>query len=349
MSTIKVGLIGFGMAGRVFHAPLIDYVDGLELVMIRETKPDNVAIARERYPQTKIVDHSDAILSDETIDLVVIATPNKIHYELSKKALEAGKHVVVDKPFTVRSQEANALIALAQQHKKLISVYQNRRWDSDFLTVRKILASGQLGRLVEYEAYYALFRNDIRPNTWKEDGEVGTGLLYDLGAHLIDQALTLFGKPVTVTADLRIQRDNSHIVDHFNLMLDYGQLKVTLRSGMLVKEAVPKYTLLGTQGAFVKYDADVQEQELNEAKKSLSDPEWGKEPATIWGNLNTVAEGRQTVESERGDYPAYYQNIYKAISEEEELIVKPEQALQTIQVIECAMQSNQEKRTLPFV
>lgn len=348
MSTIKVGLIGFGMAGRVFHAPLIDHVEGLELSTIRETKADNIAIIKERYPKANIVDATSTILEDRNIDLVIIAAPNKFHYSLAKQALMAGKHVVVDKPFTVTSAESKKLIDLAKLHNKVISIYQNRRWDSDFLTVNKVIESGKLGRLAEYEAYYARFRNEIKPNSWKEEGDSGTGLLYDLGSHLIDQALVLFGKPKGITADMRVQRDNSNIIDHFHLMLDYGALKVTLRSGMLIKEPLPKYTLLGTNGTFVKYGADVQENDLNEAKIPLADPDWGKEPKEIWGALNTVNNDRVIIESEKGNYAAYYANVYEAIVGKSDLMVKPEQAMDTIKLIEAAIQSNAEKRTVTF-
>lgn len=348
MSDIKVGLIGFGMAGRVFHAPLIDHVEGLQLSSIRETKNDNIEIIKARYPKAKIVDSSEAIFNDPEIDLVVIAVPNKFHYEVARQALLAGKHVVVDKPVTVTSEEAQELINIAKEQKKVLSVYQNRRWDSDFLTVQKVIASGKLGRLVEFEAHFDRFRNDIRPNSWKEEGTLGTGLLYDLGSHLIDQSLVLFGLPKSVTADIRIQRDNSEIPDYFSLMLEYGKFKVTLKSGMLVKEPLPKYIISGTEGAFVKYGMDVQESTLNEAKMSICDPNWGAEPEEIWGILNTVKEGRRNLKSEKGNYAAYYENVQAAINGGETLIVTAEQAKNIIKVIELAMQSHEEKRTIPY-
>lgn len=346
MKDIKVGLIGFGMAGRVFHAPLIDHVDGLQLVSIRETKNNNIAIIKDRYPNVNIVDNSEAIISDSEIELVVIATPNKYHFEIAKQALLAGKHVVVDKPFTVTSTEAQELIDLANQQEKVLSVYQNRRWDSDFLTAQKIIKSGKLGRLVEYEAHFDRFRNNIKSNSWKEVGSPSTGLLYDLGAHLIDQAIVLFGNPISVTADIRIQRDNSEIPDYFCLMMEYGNFKVTLKSGMLVKEPLPKYIISGTEGAFVKYGMDVQEKDLNEAQLSLADPQWGDEPEEIWGVLNTVEGGRQVIKSESGNYANYYANVKAAISGNADLIVTAEQAKVVIKVIESAMQSNEEKRTI---
>lgn len=345
---IKVGLIGFGMAGRVFHAPLIDHVEGLQLSSIRETKKDNIEIIKERYPQAKIVDSSEAIFNGLDIDLIVIAVPNKYHYEIAKQALLAGKHVVVDKPVTVTSAEAQELINIAKEQKKVLSVYQNRRWDSDFLTVKKVIASGKLGRIVEYESHFDRFRNDIRPDSWKEEGSLGTGVLYDLGSHLIDQALVLFGLPESVSADIRVQRDNSEIPDYFALMLEYGEFKVTIKSGMLVKEPLPKYIISGTEGAFVKYGMDIQESTLNEAKITLSDPKWGEEPEEIWGVLNTVKDGRRNLKSEKGNYAAYYENVQAAINGNEDLFVTAEQAANIINIIELAMKSNEEKRTIPF-
>ncbi len=348
MNNLKVGLIGFGMAGRVFHAPLINHVEGLQLHTIRETKKENIEIIKERYPQAKIVDSSEAILNDTKIDLIVIAVPNKFHYEIAKQSLLAGKHVVVDKPVTVTSAEAQELIKISKEQNKVLSVYQNRRWDSDFLTVQKVIASGKLGRIVEYEAHFDRFRNDIRPDSWKEEGGQGTGVLYDLGSHLIDQALVLFGNPESVNADIRTQRDNSEIPDYFSLMLEYGDFKATIKSGMLVKEPLPKYIISGTKGAFVKYGMDVQEKDLNEAVLSLQDPQWGEEPEEIWGVLNTVSEGRTMIKSEKGIYTNYYANVHAAISGKDDLIVKPEQAMNVIKVIELAMQSNKERRVISF-
>lgn len=351
MQKIKVGLIGYGMGGRVFHAPLIDYVTGLELVMIRETREENIKIAKSRYPQAEIVSDASLIINDPEIGLVVLAVPNSTHYSLAHAALSADKHVVVEKPFTVTSAEADELIKLANEKQKVLSVYQNRRWDSDFLTVKKVLDSGKLGRLVEFESHFDRFRNFIKPGTWKEEGSLGTGLLYDLGSHLIDQAQVLFGLPKAVTCFMNVQRDNSHIVDNFELILHYPGIKVTIKSGMLVKEPLPKYILLGTQGSFVKYGLDVQEAALNEAEKSLEDQDWGQEPESQWGTINyqdAQGDHRETVESVNGNYPAYYENIYEAITGKSELQVTPQQGRNTIRIIELAMKSHEEQRTITY-
>jgi predicted dehydrogenase len=351
MKQINVGLIGFGMAGRLFHGPTITSAKGLKLYKVRETKSPNIAIIRERYPDTIIVNDTNEILNDPSIELVVVATPNVTHYDVATKALMAGKHVIVDKPFTVTSQEATQLIELAKNKNKLLTVYQNRRWDSDFQTVKKVIDSSLLGNLVEYEAHYDRFRNTIRPDTWKEDGVLGTGLVYDLGSHLIDQALVLFDLPKTITADLRTQRQNATIIDNFEMILDYGKLKVTLKGGMLIKEQLPHFILLGNNGAFVKYGMDVQEEALIAGLSPNKSLNWGEEPESLWGTINTEFNGiefRGKVKSEKGNYVGFYENIYKAILGEEELAVKPEQAKNTIRVIELAMQSNKEKRTVEY-
>ena len=351
MKQINVGLIGFGMAGRLFHGPTITATNGLKLYKVRETKAPNISVIKERYPETIIVSDTNEILNDPAIELVVVATPNTTHYDVTTQVLIANKNVIVDKPFTVTSKEATQLIDLAKTKNKLITVYQNRRWDSDFLTIKKVIDSSLLGNLVEYEAHYDRFRNTIRPDTWKEDGALGTGLLYDLGSHLIDQALVLFGLPKTVFADLRTQRQNATIIDNFEMILDYVKLKVTLKGGMLIKEQLPHFTLLGNNGAFVKFGMDVQEEALLAGLAPGKIPNWGEEPETLWGIINTEFNGiefRGKVKSERGNYPGFYENVYKALIGEEELAVKPEQARNTIKLIELAMQSNKEKRTINF-
>ena len=348
---INVGLIGFGMSGSVFHAPFITNVPGLHLSKIRETRPENIAVANKRYPEAQIVDNAKAIFEDTAIDLVVLATPNSTHLSLAKEALKAGKHVVVEKPFTVTSAEADELIELAEKQDRLLTVYQNRRWDSDFKTILKLVSENLLGEVVEYEAHFDRYRTFLKPNSWKEEDAPGSGLLYDLGSHLIDQAICLFGLPSEVSADLRTQREDSQIIDNFQLMLYYPNLRVTLRAGMLVREPGPRYKIYGDQGSFLKYGMDVQEAALKEGVSPRGRADWGVEPEEIWGKLNTDFEGLHIIgkiESEVGDYTAFYQNVYNAILGDEELAVSSDQARDTIRVIELAMQSHREKRRIKF-
>ncbi|WP_276495969.1 oxidoreductase [Pontibacter litorisediminis] len=348
---INVGLLGYGMAGRIFHAPFISTVPGLNLKKIKANRAESVELARQRYPHVEVVAQEQDIFGDASIDFVVIATANPTHFSLAKAALQAGKHVLVDKPFTITSAEAEELIALAKEKDKVLTVYQNRRWDSDFKTVQKLVQSQLLGNLVEYEAHFDRFRNEIKPNTWKEEDLPGSGILYDLGAHLIDQALYLFGEPKEVYADIRVQRTGSQIPDYFELVLQYEGLKAILKASMLVRELGPHFVLHGTEGSFVKYGMDVQEEHLKAGHFPADTANWGIEPEERWGTLNTSIKGlnvRGKVESEAGDYRGLYQNVYKAILGQEELVVKPEQARNTIRVIELAMQSSQEKRIIQY-
>ncbi len=339
------------MAGSVFHAPFITNVPGFHLAKIRETRLENRSLANSRYPEAILVGDSKDILQDESIDLVVVATPNSTHAAIAREVLEAGKHVVVEKPFTVTSAEADELIALAKSKNKLLAVFQNRRWDSDFKTIRKIIAADMLGDVVEYEAHFDRFRNYLKPDTWKEEAAPGSGILYDLGSHLIDQALCLFGTPAEVSAELRVQRKNSQVLDNFHLTLHYPNTRVILKAGMLVREPGPRYVISGYHGSFVKYGLDVQEDNLKAGMAPKGAENWGVEPEEIWGKINTEIDGLHLVgkiESEPGDYTAFYQNVYNALQGQEELEVKPEEARNTIRVIELAMQSHEEKRTLAF-
>ncbi len=349
--TIRVGLIGFGAGGQIFHAPILTTVKGLELVEIRATKPEQVNVAKAKYPDAVIVPTSEEIFNDENIDLVVITTPNTSHYSLAMQALQAGKHVVVDKPFTINTKEADELIAVAASKNLVLSVYHDRRFDSDFHTLQKIINNNFLGDIVELESRYDRFRNYLKLNAWREEDAPGTGILYDLGSHLIDQVQILFGLPVAVTADLRIQRKGGKAVDNFEVILHYPGIKASIKGGMLVREPLPRFILLGNNGSFVKYGLDVQEAALKAGFNSLTKANWGVEPPDIWGTINTEMNGQHFVgkiESEKGDYAAYYLNVYHAILGKEDLMVTALQARNTVRIIELAMQSEKEKRTIDF-
>lgn len=346
---IEVGLIGYGLAGQVFHAPIIDSTKGLHLKTVVERHDQ---IAQKRYPWIHSVKSVEEVFIDPDLDLVVIAAPNETHYTYARQALEAGKHVVVDKPFTVTSKEAQELIELAQERNLLISTFQNRRWDGDFQTVRKVIQQGLLGQLVECEIHYDRFINYLRPNTWKEDNYPGSGILYDLGSHLIDQAQTLFGLPKSVRADIRRQREASQIDDNFEVILNYESgVKVTLKASMFVREKGPHFVVHGTKGSFVKYGLDPQEEALKQGIMPNDHSFWGQEPKENWGILNTELDGihlEGKVETIRGDYRAYYENIYLVMSQGLELAVKPEEARNTIRIIEFAIASHKQQCTLAY-
>jgi predicted dehydrogenase len=341
---LNVGLIGFGLAGRVFHAPLIHANPDLRLTHIVQRHGDE---AEKKYPQAKLLRDADELFSEKSIDLVVVATPNTSHFELAAKALSAGKHVVVDKPFAITSADADKLIDLARKMGRVLSAFQNRRWDGDFLTVRQILDQKRLGRLAEYESRFDRFRPALKPGAWREEAIPGSGVLFDLGSHLIDQAIVLFGRPQGIFADLRSQRDRAVAVDSFEVHLAYPALKVTLKAGSLVCEPSPRFTLYGTQGSYLKFGLDPQEEALKQGG-SPAQPNWGSEPEAAWGTL-TNCNGNLTREKYptlAGCYPEYYKNIYEAITGKAELAVKPEQAREVIRLIELAEQSAKEERML---
>lgn len=348
---VNVGLIGYGLSGKSFHAPILNSVEGFKLIKIRETKEENIKIIKGIHPTAEIVNDSIEIINDKNIDLVVVTSPNVTHYSLTRKALMAGKHVVVEKPFTVTSEEADELIYLAKKQNKILTVYHNRRWDSDFQTVKRIIESNMLGNIVEYESHFDRFRPKTKNNTWKEESSSGSGILYDLGSHLIDQAQILFGLPREITCHLGIQRQGSKIIDNFELLLHYSNLKVTLKAGMLVRQLGPHFIVNGDKGSFLKYGMDVQEKMLREGLSPKDIENWGEEPKELWGRIDTEYNNLHligNIESEKGDYREFYKNVYNSIIGKEELIVKPQEARNTIKIIEIAMRSNEEKRTLLF-
>ncbi|MDP9109846.1 MAG: Gfo/Idh/MocA family oxidoreductase, partial [Pseudomonadota bacterium] len=296
----------------------------------------------------RVVRELDALLDDPTIDLVVITTPNGSHFDYARRSLLADKHVVLEKPFTLTAAEAHELDLLAQQRKRVLSAHQNRRWDGDFLTVQRLLASGMLGRLVQYESHFDRYRPQPKPQAWRESVAEGGGVLFDLGTHLIDQTHTLFGAPRSVQAAVRSQRSGVQVDDSFSLTLHYDGLDVGLHAGMLIRTATPRFALYGTDGAYVKYGLDPQEDALK-AGAQPSGESWGKEAEAHWGRLTTTRHGltlHAALETLPGNYLAYYQNIADAICGKAELIVTAAQATLTMRIIEAARLSADEERTV---
>ncbi len=342
MKTINVGILGYGLSGRVFHAPVIRSVEGFCIKSIMTSNISAIARIQQDDPSVRLASSADEILDAPDIDLVVVAVPNTLHYDLAAKALERGKHVIVEKPFTITAAEADMLAELAAKKGLVLSVYQNRRWDGDFLTLRRIIDGGLLGNLAEFESHFDRFRPVPKSGAWREAAAPGTGLLYDLGSHLIDQALTLFGMPQQVYADLRIQRPQGEAIDSFELILDYDGLKVTLKSGSLVREPAPRFVLHGDRGSFVKYGLDVQEDALKAGLHPNLHADWGCEPEASAGTLHTEFEGvtfRGPVTTLPGDYREYYRGIYKAVAEGAKPPVTAQQAADVMRIIELAMES----------
>ncbi|MGJ1497609.1 Gfo/Idh/MocA family oxidoreductase [Sphingobacterium spiritivorum] len=350
MKKIGVGLVGFGISGQVFHAPVMRGVAELELFKVTARKPEQLAILQAKYPQVEIVQTIDDILADDRIELVVIATSNDMHYPFVKQALEAGKHVVVEKPFTNTTVQADELIALAKAKGLQLAVYHNLRFNSDYRTVEKVVKSGELGPVVNLESRYDRFRNYLRPNAWRENNLPGSGIFYDLGAHQIDQTLQLFGKPTGVFADLAIQRTGAQAVDSFDLLLYYPNLRVSLKASMLAKEETTRYLIFGLNGTFTKNGSDPQETLLRAGHFPDEDPHWGEEDPSIYGKLNILKDGEdisKIIPSEKGSYLDFYRNVVDAIRGAAPLIVQPEQARDVIRIIELGYQSQQERRVIP--
>lgn len=349
MESIKVGLAAFGMSGQVFHAPFVHTNPHFELSKIVERSKE---LSKERYPYATIVRSFEELIQDPEIELVVVNTPDSTHYDYARKALEAGKHVIVEKPFTSTTAQGEELIALAAEKGLMLSVYQNRRWDADFLTVQEILSHQLLGRLVEYESTFARYRNFIKPGTWKETGKDGGGLTYNLGAHLIDQAILLFGMPEAVFADIDTVRTDGKVDDYFMIRFFRPALapdvKVTLKASYLMREAEPRFVLHGTLGSFVKHGVDKQEAALLRGEMP-GGPHWGEETEEELGLIHTEID-RQVICRKYpgipGDYGGYYQNIYEHLRLGKPLQTGARDILNVIRVIEAAYRSGQERKII---
>ncbi|HEU4608503.1 MAG TPA: Gfo/Idh/MocA family oxidoreductase, partial [Chitinophagaceae bacterium] len=281
MKILQAGLVGFGVSAKTYHAPFLVTSDRYQLAAVVER---NKSESKEKYPFVKLYRSFEELICDPDIDIVIITTPNDTHFPYSKAALEAGKHVIVEKPFTNTGEEAKQLVKIASNGKAILSVYQNRRYVSDFLTIQEILEKGLLGKVHTFEAHYDRYRSEARPHAWREKPLPGSGILYDLGAHLIDQAQVLFGLPHAITADIRMQRPHARVDDYFDLRLDYGFLQVILKAGMLVREPGPRYLIHGTEGSFIKYGEDPQESKLRAGELPVGD-NWGQEPEEWHGLL----------------------------------------------------------------
>ena len=340
---INVGLVGFGFAGRVFHAPMISSVAGLNLRAIVQRRGDDASSLYSNATQVRSVEE---LLAIPEIQLVVIATPNTLHYSLAKQCLIAGKDVVVDKPFTTTYAEATELVDLARQRGRLLTVYQNRRFDGDFRTISDLLAKNRLGRIVLFESHFDRYRMELRPDAWRERPEAGSGIFFDLGVHLLDQALLLFGPPEAITADIRIERRGGQVDDAFDVLLHYSQMRALLRASMIALAPDLRFLVRGETAAYVKHGIDPQEEVLKRGEVPGADS-WGKEKQQSWGLLQSL-DGSERVETEPGDYRLFYQNVRDAILGKSEIAITHEQMLNVMHGVELARRSSEERRTVKW-
>jgi len=346
--TLRAGLVGYGFAGQTFHAPVLSAVPGLELAAVASSQPHKV---HADWPGVTVVPGVEALVARTDIDLVVVATPNAQHFPVARAALEAGKHVVVDKPFTLDAAEARELELLAGRHNRVLSVYQNRRFDADYLTLKDLLARGELGRPVYLESHFDRFRPEVR-DRWREQKVPGSGLWVDLGAHLVDQAVQLFGKPDTLQLDTAVLREGAQVEDYFHAVLRYesgphAPLRVVLHATTLAAHAAPRYILHGTRGSYVKHGVDPQEDALRAGGRPGGD-DWGIDP--LQGELKTVAienwVRESTVPNRRGNYVDYYAAVRDAILGTGPNPVPPQEAVALMELLDLGTRSAREGRAL---
>lgn len=341
--SLNVALIGYGYAGKVFHAPLIDSVERLNLTTFVSSDSTKV---RQDFPEAAVYGQPQAVFEDPNIDLIVIATPNEHHFSLAKAALDAGKHVVVDKPFTVTVEEAEQLIAHPRAEAGILSVFHNRRWDADFLTIQDLLNRNTLDRVVTFESHFDRFRPEVRER-WRERAGAGGGLWYDLGPHLVDQALKLFGQPDEIFADLSIQRTGAVATDYFHVLLRYGNARIILHASALVGADLPRFVIHGLRGSYVKHGMDVQEDSLKAGNRPGSS-NWGIDSCdgelTLWqGDCSTKSK----LTTKQGCYSKYYEQVRDAIFGLAPNPVPATEALHVMKLIELGILSNEQRQAIP--
>ncbi len=356
IAPIRTAVVGYGLAGRVFHCPFITAVPGLELAAIVQRRGDEAGNA---YPGVKVVRDVREVLQDETIDLVVVGTPNTTHFELATQVLQASKHCVVDKPFAATGEECVALQELSRKMGKLAVPFHNRRFDGDFLTLKRLLTEEALGRVVEIHSRFDRFRPQVRENSWKEESGAMSGLFFDLGTHLLDQALALFGAPDSVDARIYRDRVGTGIDDSFEVTLEYASRGMRFRCGstLLAADPQPRFRVNGTKGSYTKYGVDPQEAAVGGGRRppvAGSGDTWLAEPKELWGMLtmavddalkpNLRQESHPTIP---GDYRMFYENVRDAIRGTTDLLIRPEDGYRCIRLIELAMQSDAERRSIP--
>ena len=346
MKIVCTAIIGFGLSGRVFHARVMKSVPGFDISTVVSSREGEVA---HEAPHARVARSEDEVFQDPTIDLVVITTPNELHVPLAIRALEAGKHVVVEKPFSVTAAEGQAVVDCAKRMNRVLSVYHNRRWDNGFLTLREAIESGQLGSVFVYEARFERFRPIVKGERWREQDRGGSGVLYDLGSHLIDQAVCLFGKPRGVYCDLATQRPGAVVDDYFTVLLDYDALRVVLKSGCVVGVPGPVLVAHGDMGSFIKQELDPQEEALKAGNTPESMEPWGLDgdAARLFALSSDGTRSPRPIVTIPGSYHRFYAELHAAITSDSPPPVPPEDAVSVIRIIEACVRSNREKRWIP--
>lgn len=343
MRTITTALLSYGLSGKVFHAPFIQAHPGYKLAGCWERSKKHI---ENDYPGTRSYQSLEEILGDPSIELVVVNTPTHTHYDYSRKALLAGKHVLVEKAFTNNAEEAIELDRLAKEKRLVLSVYQNRRWDSDFLAVRQVLDDQLIGDVVEAQISFDRFNPSLGPKAHRESPGPGAGNLLDLGPHVVDIALVLFGMPEAVFGDLRACRHGSLVDDYFEVLLYYPRLRVRLHSSYLVREPGPGFIIHGTQGTLMKNRSDIQETQLRQGMIP-TDAFYGIEPPSAHGVLyKTGIDSQDPVESPRGNYLGYFDQLYRALTEGATVPVSGEEGIRIMRVLDAAAESSRSRQVI---
>ncbi len=338
MKKINTAIVGFGLSGSTFHAPVFLSIPHFEFKYVVSSKPENIKL---KYPNVKVISNFNDLLKLPDLDLIIITTPNKTHFSLAKLALQHGKNVVIDKPFVLTFDEGTELCQIARSKNLFLSVYQNRRWDNGYLTLKKCLSENLLGEIFNYEAYFDRFRPTVSETKWRDLEGEGTGLLYDLGSHLIDQAIELFGMPEEILADIEMQRNGAKAIDYFKLIFKYKKLRVTLGASSMMPLPRPVLSVHGTKGSFVKNGLDPQENDLRAGKTPLI-PNWGEEMKE-GGAFISLLKGDSLSESKikcvPGSYQEYYEKVFQCLINKNQNPVDPLSSLNGIKLIEFALQS----------
>ena len=344
MQKIKTALLSYGMSGKVFHAPFLSFHPGFELIGSWERSKK---LIHYDFPEVKSYATIEELLGDD-VDLVIVNTPVETHYEYAKKILLAGKHAIVEKAFTTTVAQAQELSALAKEKGLKLTVFQNRRWDSDFKTVQKIISDEVLGEIVEAEFHFDRYNPSLSPKQHKETVNSGSGILKDLGSHIIDQALCLFGLPQSVFADIRITRKHSLVDDYIDILLYYSNFRVRLKAGFFVREANPAYVIHGKKGSFLKSRGDIQEDELKLGKRPNLTT-WGTEPKEKAGLLHTETNGeivKKSISTLQGNYYTFFDGVYNSIVKDTLEPVTAKDGLHVMQIIEAAIESSLQKKVV---